>query len=671
MPAGEIREPWVFVSETSAIIYWQTDNPARSWVEYGLTPRCEQKTPLSAVSPVTGQPYWTHFHRLRALEPEKTYYYRMVSLGTDGSTSASEVKTLTTRRYSRAVRIPDDLSGRPYVLDRPNTTYLLTRDVVFGLGGLVIKAEGVTVDLDGHTLTYNDEKAVRPAEWDKRAYEGHDFGIKIEGRFRARILNGCVRQGRGNTPGTPAGIGCNPIYSGGISVEIAGVEIVWSGDDVGGMFLHWGENDHVHHCVMEDLGTRVSDRHMGVRTAGGSGWADYDHNLVKCARHQALVGGVRVTHNEIYLCSMATNSFGVSPSAAAARPVEVAHNRIFGIGEHPVGIAMFGAFLPGSTVHHNWVEVKCTRKGQEYGYAGSACFRTTWGADHLDVGHNTFVAYADVYAGEPAKARALWVGLPAFTPRGSKAPVADARAIFHDNLIIARGPEGAPAGAICVVCLNQSPHLIFKDNRVHSTWGNVVLADSYGHADGHAKFVGNVFVREGRAADYFTIRQEYGGIPATGTFFQNRYQGAPAEQAIRLQAKGQVTFLERVDIRVEDEAGQALGGAKVVVRDKDSRLMLANITPEQPTEAMLVSREGPALAVERPLRPGARAYIQSLVLAKGQLIAILPRAVVTAGETTRQTNYAVHVAKEGYQSASQTFSLDRTTSVVVKLARGR
>ena len=31
---------------------------------------------------------------------------------------------------------------------------------------------------------------------------------------------------------------------------------------------------------------------------------------------------------------------------------------------------------------------------------------------------------------------------------------------------------------ICVVCNNRSPNLMFDHNRVVSTWGNVVLADT-------------------------------------------------------------------------------------------------------------------------------------------------------------------------------------------------
>ena len=116
------------------------------------------------------------------------------------------------------------------------------------------------------------------------------------------------------------------------------------------------------------------------------------------------------------------------------------------------------------------------------------------------------------------------LAFPSSPRKCASQPIADARGFFHDNLIVAQGPEKADAGAICVVCLNESPHLIFKGNTVVSTWGNVLLADSYGHADGYAKFVNNTFRRLSSFSDYHTVRQEYGGIPATGVFVGNRYE---------------------------------------------------------------------------------------------------------------------------------------------------
>ena len=558
-------------------------------------------TPLSESCALTGQPYWTQFHRITGLQPERQYFYRTACAGADGKTVLGEIETFKTTGDKTAVRIPEDLGGTPFVLDRPHTRYLVTRDLTFPLGGILVKADGITLDLDGHTLVYNDQQAIRPEQWDKRAYEEHDYGVKVEGRVRFTLLNGTIRQGKGNSRGTVVGVGCNPVYFGGIASEIAGVEIVWSGNDVSGFYLHGSEGDHVHHCIMDDRGSVITDRHMAIRSISGNTWGDYDHNLVKATRQQGLANGVRVAHNEIYLRSCATNSFGITPAALPAKPATIEHNRILGTGEHPLGIGMFGAFAPGTTVHDNYVEVQCTKSGLEYGYTGCACFRTTWGADHLDVGHNTFIAHAGLYDGKVAKARALWVGLPVFTPKGASQPIADARGFFHDNLIVAQGPEKADAGAICVVCLNESPHLIFKGNTVVSTWGNVLLADSYGHADGYAKFVNNTFRRLSSFSDYHTVRQEYGGIPATGVFVGNRYEEGAREDDVKLLEKGRIAFQQILDVFVKDEQGNPIGGAKVTIRNAALEEVFSGVTAEVAVDgdACLLPRAEPRPGIPR------------------------------------------------------------------------
>ena len=656
LPVGRLSEHWVGASETSAVIYWQTENRARSFVEYGQTPACEIKTPISPVSAVTHLPHWTQVHRLTGLKPATRYHYRTVCLGTDGILVRGEVRTFDTPApRAGAVRVPDDLKAEPYVLDRQGATYVLTKDLTLDLGGLEIRADGVTLDMDGHTLTYNDRPADRPAEWSKRAYakQRHDFGINVTARGHARILHGRIVQGRGNTPGTPVGIGCNPIYAGGATVELAGVEVVWSARDVSGVFLHWKPGSVLHHCVFDDRGSEITNRHQALSTVDGNAGANYHHNLVRRTRQQGLVQAAAATHNEIYVDSCATNAFGVTGWSGSPRPVEIAHNRILGIGEHPVGIGMFQAFRPGTAVHHNVVEVKCTRSGTEYGYTGSACFRTTWGADNLLVHDNTFIGHADVYGGKVAKTRVVWVGLPTFTPKGAGKAIADARGVFRDNYIAALGRKGAKAGGICVVCLNESPNLIFTGNTVVSTWGNVLLGDEYGHSGGWPKFAGNTFRRAGKQDDYFTIRHEYAGRPGTGVFLDNDYEDGAARDSVRLQKGGDIAFQRTVAIAVKDQAGNPVGGARVVVTDDAGKTLLDAITPAAKAEWMLVAGGGPAIAARASLDRGDRGYVASVPVAAGQAIVVLTEATRTHAGKRKPGKVTVTVTKEGHSTASR------------------
>jgi len=71
------QRQWTYVSETSAVIYWQLADislSANSFVEYGKTESLGEQTSA------TKKPRWAHWHRLNGLETGKTYHYRMVSI---------------------------------------------------------------------------------------------------------------------------------------------------------------------------------------------------------------------------------------------------------------------------------------------------------------------------------------------------------------------------------------------------------------------------------------------------------------------------------------------------------------------------------------------------------------------------------------------------------------
>ena len=52
-----------------------------------------------------------------------------------------------------AVRVPEGVQGPPYVLDRADTTYLVTGDLSTDGTAIFVAASGITLDLGGHILT--------------------------------------------------------------------------------------------------------------------------------------------------------------------------------------------------------------------------------------------------------------------------------------------------------------------------------------------------------------------------------------------------------------------------------------------------------------------------------------------------------------------------------------
>jgi len=179
--AGGFARPWKYASETSAVITWQLDDikdAALSYVEYGKGQALDKRTPIST------EPRWMQFHRLTGLDTGVPYNYRMVNV--DPATKAetkSPVMGFMTVKKPGAVYLGDE-AARPIILDKAGTTYVLTKDITAAGNAIRIAAADVTLDLDGHTVTFGDDT-------DKQV-----FGVRFMGGGPAVVCNGHIRHGR-------------------------------------------------------------------------------------------------------------------------------------------------------------------------------------------------------------------------------------------------------------------------------------------------------------------------------------------------------------------------------------------------------------------------------------------------------------------------------------------
>ena len=145
---GKLLYEWQYVSENSATLYWQSENPSTSYVEYGLTDKYGKKTPTTEMPPreffkgTFDRPCYTQFHRLTGLEPEKTYHSRPGSMGMDGNTVVGNDQPLTTRKIANAIYFPAEGAKAPYVLEKSDVTYVLTGDIT---------ADGTAIIFKGRT----------------------------------------------------------------------------------------------------------------------------------------------------------------------------------------------------------------------------------------------------------------------------------------------------------------------------------------------------------------------------------------------------------------------------------------------------------------------------------------------------------------------------------------
>ena len=584
---------WVCVSETSAVVCWQTDVPSRSYVEYGETVAYGKKTPLSDVSKLTGKPYWTQFHRITGLRPALTYHYRTVSIATDGKKLTGEPGTFTTKKYVGAIRIPDDFTAVPYTLDEPGKTYVLTRDIRTQGAAIQIIASDITLDLDGHTVLYDQTDGVASGAYVRGVPPtrgvGHgvimDLANANKSMDNVRIRNGVIRQGNGGGEGNNAGWGHNPfLTTGPARLELAGITAVYSGASISGLLIRKPrEGCNIHHNVVEDLGTKIKNRHLGLDAI--SAQTDKEdpapdslmvhHNLIKRCRHRGIRGGggSNVHHNEMYIDSYATNSYGIMFYGGKVRNVQAANNRIFGAGYHPVAIGV--GWVTNAKIDSNHIELvagKPSSRSTEYGDMSTVSGIRVWGGSNIDVSRNTL----DIRnaGGRGSRLRGFWSYWKNTGPSGL---------VFRENTVKVIVTPDATDRAFCVVAGDgsksgpQTPPVLYRNNTFISNICNVTLGDGYCPRSFNKHFIGNRFVKVGSDPRYCTIRCGATGYPVSGCkFLDSTFEGGAGYDRVKYRGGGQREFSVGWTLTLE-----VAPGGKVAIKDKTGKEVFRGTLPRE------------------------------------------------------------------------------------------
>ncbi|MDR1824789.1 MAG: hypothetical protein LBR27_05585 [Bifidobacteriaceae bacterium] len=388
---------WDFNSYNSHAVGWSTALPAVGAVEWGPTAN------YGHVTTPEDSYYYNHLAYLTGLEEGTTYHYRLLYRGTDGITRASSDNVFTTKTFtSDIVRLPEDRpAGPPYVipLDENGTTYVLTQDIVAPQGGFWVKGGNITIDLNGHTLTYDNEEALVSSIVDCAVFNNPDregvchnphiytddpdatAGIRTSHpAYNLKIYNGTIVQGaNGGAADSMYNIGFSPIYNAayqngdGFGNVVAGVTIFYRGDGLRGMQIETGADTLVTHNVAYDLGTEALNRNQQSRVMTGHMEASY--NSVRRARQSGIgLSSGNLTHNEVYGDSYSTNSILIGPADGSL----VEDNVAFGMGFNPQGYG-WGS---GATLRHNLAYMQFyspTQRYPEYSWrkSGGGGFRYT------------------------------------------------------------------------------------------------------------------------------------------------------------------------------------------------------------------------------------------------------------------------------------------------------
>jgi len=472
-------------------------------------------------------------HYLTNLGDDTTYHYRYVATDERGNTIYSPDKTLTTATPPNVVYVPGAIPGPPYHLTSSNKNYVVTQDIVADGTAIEVEANNVTLDLGGHTITYNNTIQLDPTGprgdfWDFMEFAC--MGIRVYNQDSVNVVNGFIKQGLGNNGAEVCGIGYSPFYIYSTDGEIAGLSVEYTGRQVSGIATKWSGPNNIHHNVVKDRGGRVWNRQMSIH---GIGSARYNHhNLVKRVRHCGIAGGdnLDVYSNEVYVDSCDTNSFAVT--FYSADNSECWDNKLFGTGYLAVGVST----VSGSTdieVHDNFVhmeEMEPDTRSSEYGaQSGGYCCRITWGGDNIDYHDNVMVTYGR----DGGMVRGTW-----FYTQSSTSNV-----FFRDNIVkaILRNMASDIQGAIVVAGDGDDyappPH-VYENNRIISNFCNVRFGESYGTGN-NTRFYDNTFVKEGPSrTDYRTIQCGYSVPTKNHELYDSSFEGGASYEEYTFPGSG-------------------------------------------------------------------------------------------------------------------------------------
>ncbi len=562
---------WIHESLNSAAIAFETNLPAITHIEYGKTKSYGYKTQRFE------RHTYLHLHHLRGLQPNTRYHYRLIAKDERGRTIYSSGKMLRTRTFNRMKLITESVGKLPYELNRPYTTYVLARDANAKTRAFTINAPGVTLDLNGHTIIFDDGKPIiANAQWDKYVYSDRStFGVFSTLRAgKSKLLNGKIIQGKNQSKGH-IGLGFNPIHvarsEGGI--EIAGIIIGYGGHSVSGIVARHGDN-HIHHNIVRDVGIGIDNRHQGIKAIWVSSTSfAVHHNLVARTRHQGIMPAKhqsKIYSNEIYIDSWATNSFGIKPTG------DVYRNKIFGTGYHTVAI---GWSEKPMKIHDNFIHLQGTaplNRSGEYGPLSSVngIRLTQYGRSQRKYENNEYYNNTIVVKGRQGTQNVR--GVQFFSDPYVK------NLMFRNNIIKAIADDGQTQNVYCVVAQGLPDHadkqlpINYNNNTFVSNSCFVRFGDKYGSGGNH-QFRNNRFIKIGNNSDFRTLHLGFWKLHSYGNFFIDTVLegGASLEDAV-FEGSGRRDYSvgHSAWIMAKDTAGKPIANTSVMILNKIGRSFL-------------------------------------------------------------------------------------------------
>lgn len=567
LPEGE----WKHISATSASLAWETNLPGVSYVEYGPT------TSYGKKSEPTDRPYFLHSHQLTGLEAGQTYHYRLVVTDERGKTLMSPDQTMTPAFPEGSVKLAPVADGSPIKLEQENTTYVLTGDISAKGAAIITLRDGITLDLNGHTITY----ATDPAEAkDASGIIGRGAHGKSKINYHAtdlKVVNGTIRQGDGKlVMSNTDSLSFTALAITGQNIELAGLRVITHAPQSWAVNMSHSQGKiDIHHNVFRDEGTRVPNRHgKAVRTIGfnfpkaSPNEFVIRNNLIQRTRQNGIGTAHTMHGNEIYVDSWSTNSFAIQPeSKVGVDAGEHYGNRVFATGFNPYGfgwahenlvvrdnlVSMFGL-----DVKHRWderwgdVNLLAAMRVTNYGQGGQVRNNLRY--------HGNLILMRGKQGAELQGTRFF-------------SDVSIEGLVFENNTVKVEVLDDQTDKAAPIVVQGHfkkvdSKPIYYRNNRFISNLTLVQFGDAYGKGNNH-HFENCEFVRIGNDSRFRTFGFggaffNFGHVILDGKF----EGGARADDVRWIETGSQSAYEIQWTLRL-----QTAPGAKVSVKDADGTVV--------------------------------------------------------------------------------------------------
>jgi len=481
----------------------------------------------------------------------------------------------------------------PGVLDKPGTTYVLTKDLTVEKTGFMIKGDHITLDLGGHTITYGTAVGVdrcsgvflRPGGSEgpfkgvpKEGFGGGNHFTLKNGRIvqgkqplatKLEMRSGRITKAEGPVPGRS----CFAVYVRGCDgLEISGITSEVNSRDTDNFYVRDCANAHIHHNHCLSTVREITDRHWpgtGVITvAGVHGPMDLHDNVVDGGGQWGIrvhgSGGqtghlVQVHHNIIRHRTYTTNGYGFGAHAP--------NMRVFANVVKPE--AGRGVHLTGTSIdfYNNIVDARETpnpeyKRARTHGIKLEECRYT-------QVHHNFSRAVAEQGFGDAS-------------PLDLSVGTGSANRIYRNTVVALRAPNAGDLWATSVNLYStrarsftQVHDNLFRSNHWH------VRAD-WGGARG-VEFSNNRFELVGEPKDYsfWHFWQSTSARSRGLALRDNTTVGSADPKRVRIlysdapRAGVDVIAEWTVKVKTVDPAGKALSGVEVVAMDGDKEVASA------------------------------------------------------------------------------------------------